>query len=496
MPGFGFNDAREPLPLKLHVSDLVVRAPDGRTLLGLDRLTLERGDFLCVAGPSGAGKSTLLFALAGLAERASGRVLWDDTDVLAAMPSARARLRRERIGFVFQDFLLFDELGARANAALGGAWLASGARRAVETRAAELLVRLGLDPDDPRPVEGFSGGERQRVAVARALATDPAVVLADEPTASLDRAAADALVATLVELVAGAGRTLIVVSHDPALRDAADRVVEFRDGAARGGGRENVGGGAREDLRGGPRKNVRGGCARRRTRRRTVNDAFDAWWFDLSAGAQDLLVLAAWLAPTALAFAALLARYRVVSPVRALLVRHRGIGAIAVALIALSVGLGVALLAQERGLREGSARAADPFDLLVAAPGSDVTAMLASVYLQSATVPLLDPVVYAELAARPEVALAAPLAFGDSVDGAPLVGTTAAFVAHLIASTSSSAPAPTSSADATVIAGAGGARDTDASSPAPDRPGRSGRGAAVRERLGGRRGSGDRARRR
>ena len=204
-----------------------------------------------------------------------------------------------------------------------------------------------------------------------------------------------------------------------------------------------------------------------------MSDAFDAWWFDLSAGVQDLLVLAAWLAPTAFAFAVVLTRYRVVSPVRALLVRHRGIGAIAIALIALSVGLGVALLAQERGLRDGSARAADPFDLLVVAPGSDVTAMLASVYLQSATVPLLSPDVHADLVARPDVALAAPLAFGDSVDGAPLVGTTAAFVAHLIASTSTSTLTSTSSegagagADTSVTSETGAARDPNASPVAP-----------------------------
>lgn len=162
-----------------------------------------------------------------------------------------------------------------------------------------------------------------------------------------------------------------------------------------------------------------------------MGDVVSAFWFSLSARAQDLAVLAAWLAPTAVALAVVLWRYRVRPLVHALLVRHRGIAAIAVALIALSVGLGVALLAEERGLRQASARAADRFDLIVAAPGSDVTAMLASVYLQTANMALLAPSVHADLAARPDVDLVAPLAFGDSVDGAPLVGTTAAFVDHL-----------------------------------------------------------------
>jgi len=185
-----------------------------------------------VAGPSGAGKSTLLLALAALDERACGTVRWGEDDVLAMSAARRAAFRRERVGLVFQDFLLFEELGAFANAALPGAWLGTAKRTATRRRARELLVRLGLDPDDPRPVERFSGGERQRVAVARALASDPAIVLADEPTASLDRAAADRLVAALVELVAGAGRTLVVVSHDPALAAAADRVVALADGRA------------------------------------------------------------------------------------------------------------------------------------------------------------------------------------------------------------------------------------------------------------------------
>ena len=220
----------------LRVEDLVVSAADGRRLLALPALSLEPGGFLCVAGPSGAGKSTLLFALGGLAERATGRVCWDGEDLLAMRPGARSAFRRERVGFVFQDFLLFEEIGALANAALGGGWRPPGIRARVERRARALLARLDLDPDDPRPVERFSGGERQRVALARALATEPAVVLADEPTASLDRAAADRLVRTLRELVVAEGRTLVVVTHDAALRASAARVVTLADGAPSGEG--------------------------------------------------------------------------------------------------------------------------------------------------------------------------------------------------------------------------------------------------------------------
>ena len=214
----------------LAVDGLRVVSAEGRALLSVPRLALEPGAFLCIEGPSGAGKSTLLFALAGLAERASGQVRWDGDDVLAMRERERSAFRRARIGLVFQDFLLFEELGALANAALGGAWRAAGERRRIEVRARTLLVRLGIDPDDPVAVDRLSGGERQRVAVARALATDPAAVLADEPTASLDRAAADALIGTLRTLVAEAGRTLVVASHDPTLRAAATRRIALADG--------------------------------------------------------------------------------------------------------------------------------------------------------------------------------------------------------------------------------------------------------------------------
>ena len=162
-----------------------------------------------------------------------------------------------------------------------------------------------------------------------------------------------------------------------------------------------------------------------------VGEALGSLWFELPALAQDLLVLAACLVPTLVAVLLVTRRYRVWPLVVALLRRHRRVSASCTALVAVSVALGIAVIALERGVRQSSARAADPFDLIVAAPGSDVTAMLAAVYLQPADLPLLSPGVYARLAAQEQVALAAPLAFGDSVAGRALVGTTARFVERL-----------------------------------------------------------------
>ena len=151
----------------------------------------------------------------------------------------------------------------------------------------------------------------------------------------------------------------------------------------------------------------------------------------LPGWARDAALFAALLAP-ALAVGAALLRGHAPGPLlRALLRRFAWTNAAFVALIVVSVGLGVALLAQERGLRVGTARAADAFDLIVAAPGSETTMMLAAVFLQPTDAPLVDGATYAALAAHPQVRIAAPLAFGDSWQGAPVVGTTAAFLRHL-----------------------------------------------------------------
>ncbi|NDV02031.1 FtsX-like permease family protein [Pseudoroseicyclus tamaricis] len=154
-------------------------------------------------------------------------------------------------------------------------------------------------------------------------------------------------------------------------------------------------------------------------------------WFTLPPAAQDLLAALLLLLPALVIAAALLRGFAPGAMIRDMGRRFLFANVAFVALIACAIAIGAGLLASERGLRAGTARAADPFDLIIAAPGSELTAMLAAVYLQPADMPLLSGETYARIAADPAVALAAPLAFGDSVGAAPVVGTTAGFAAHL-----------------------------------------------------------------
>ncbi|WP_245515049.1 ABC transporter ATP-binding protein [Jiella endophytica] len=218
------------MSLDLVVRDLVVKAREGRELLSVERLDIPAGSRIGIRGPSGAGKSTLLFAIAGLLRPSSGTVAWGDQRISEMSPGDRARFRRENVGLVFQDFLLFEELSALGNAAIAARYASRSSRRAIIAAAGAGLERLGLKKLGGRRVESFSGGERQRVAMARALANDPGIILADEPTASLDRTSADRLIEDLSALSGGSGRTLIAVSHDAALHARMDRVIDVVDG--------------------------------------------------------------------------------------------------------------------------------------------------------------------------------------------------------------------------------------------------------------------------
>jgi ABC-type lipoprotein export system ATPase subunit len=201
----------------------LVRAVDG---VDLD---VSRGETVAVMGPSGCGKSTLLHLLGGL-DRASGGEVWlagRRIDQLGE--KALARTRRSAVGFVFQAFHLMDELTAVENVELP-VLLSGRSPRAARRRAAELLERVGLADRAGFLPAALSGGQRQRVAVARALSTEPLVVLADEPTGNLDSAATlDVL--RLFGSLHEAGQTLVVVTHDARIAAAADRLISMRDGA-------------------------------------------------------------------------------------------------------------------------------------------------------------------------------------------------------------------------------------------------------------------------
>lgn len=216
--------------MTLTLSDLVVKGQSERTILTVPALQVPTGTAVAIRGPSGAGKSTLLYAIAGIISTARGTVLWGNTELTALDERARSTFLRRAIGFVFQEHLLFEELSAIDNAAITALYAPRNQRRRIRQHAAHLLDRLGLDQAAHRPVATFSGGERQRIAVARALAGNAPVILADEPTASLDRRNADALSADLLRLAREDGRTLITVSHDETIHAQVDHVIDVVDG--------------------------------------------------------------------------------------------------------------------------------------------------------------------------------------------------------------------------------------------------------------------------
>jgi putative ABC transport system ATP-binding protein len=201
----------------------MVRAVDG---VGLQ---VRSGETVSVMGPSGCGKSTLLYLLGGL-ERASAGEIYVAGERVDRMSQTRwARLRRRAIGFVFQAFHLADELTAAENVELP-ALLAGASPRTARRRAAQLLEQVGLAERATHMPAQLSGGQKQREAVARALANQPLLVLADEPTGNLDSAATNDMLRLFAQLRA-AGQTLVLVTHDSRVAATADRLLTMRDGA-------------------------------------------------------------------------------------------------------------------------------------------------------------------------------------------------------------------------------------------------------------------------
>jgi putative ABC transport system ATP-binding protein len=218
--------------IALEVKDLVKTfALDGTTINAVDHVSFQvkSGEFVALVGPSGSGKTTMLSILAALLSPTSGQVLIDGQDMSQMSDKHRVKLRREKIGFTFQANNLIPFLTARENVEymlrLNGK-----ANKEGRLRSAEILARLGLSDRLHNLPAQLSGGQQQRVAIARALIHNPAVVLADEPTASLDTERAYQVVETFANLIHENNRAGIIVTHDLRMCQYVDRVLQMQDG--------------------------------------------------------------------------------------------------------------------------------------------------------------------------------------------------------------------------------------------------------------------------
>lgn len=202
---------------------------DSRMISVLDdvSLAIEAGEFVVIAGSSGSGKTTLLTLLSGLDHPSDGRIFIDGRDITAATEADLAPLRNRTIGFVFQSFHLVPSMTARENV-MFPAEIAG--HRDAQARADDLMARVGLsDRADNMPAQ-LSGGEKQRIALCRALINRPKLIFADEPTGNLDSENGRIVLNQLIDLKNAHGATLVLVTHNPEIASAADRVLTLRDG--------------------------------------------------------------------------------------------------------------------------------------------------------------------------------------------------------------------------------------------------------------------------
>ncbi|MFN3172474.1 MAG: ABC transporter ATP-binding protein [Hyphomicrobiales bacterium] len=211
------------------------------TLVDDVSLSVGEGEFVAITGPSGSGKSSLLYLLGLLDLPTSGDVLIKGQATHDMTSDARARIRLAQLGFIFQFHFLLPEFTARQNVMLPMRRLNALSSSAQHQRAGDLLASLGLEGHIDKRPDQLSGGQRQRVAVARALANDPALILADEPTGSLDSKATDQVFAILRALVDTSGRTILAVTHDMDLAAQMDRRIHLVDGALESDGASHAG---------------------------------------------------------------------------------------------------------------------------------------------------------------------------------------------------------------------------------------------------------------
>jgi len=216
----------------LHVDRVTKRFGSGDTEVVAVRevsLEVEPGEVVLIMGPSGSGKTTLLLMLGGLLKPTEGTIRLNGLELSALSESKLPDVRLRNFGFIFQDFNLLSALNVQDNVSIA-AELTGVSRKGAREKAASLLTELGLGHRLRFPPEKLSGGEKQRVAIARAIINDPALILADEPTANLDSSHGHETMWLLREIAKNRGRGVVIVSHDQRIRDIADRVLWLEDG--------------------------------------------------------------------------------------------------------------------------------------------------------------------------------------------------------------------------------------------------------------------------
>jgi putative ABC transport system ATP-binding protein len=216
----------------LHVHSVTKRFGSGETeVVAVRNVSLEvrPGEVVLIMGPSGSGKTTLLLMLGGLLKPSEGTIILDGMELTGLSENRLPDIRLRHFGFIFQDFNLLSALNVRDNIALA-AELAGVSRKEAREKAGSLLAELGLGPRLRFSPEKLSGGEKQRVAIARALINDPALILADEPTANLDSSHGRDTMRLLREIAKNRTRSVVIVSHDQRIKDIADRVLWLEDG--------------------------------------------------------------------------------------------------------------------------------------------------------------------------------------------------------------------------------------------------------------------------